>query len=231
MRCWSRLPSRPSCRSPGAAPQIAKNTKVQLDAIGSYSDQSKQDLTDTVTWASSTTAATVSNAAGSKGLVTAGNAAGTTVISAQVGTGTAAIKGTLTLTVSNETLVSIVVTPATFTIAAGTMQQFTATGFFTDASRQDLTDTVAWTSATPAAATISNAAGSKGLAKGVAEGSSVITASFGATTPVTATATLTVSKAVLQTIDISPAAPTVALGTTLDPCRPGDVFGRDASRT
>ena len=201
---------------PGATPKIAKNTKVQLDAIGTFSDQSKQDLTDTVTWASSTTAATVSNAAGSQGLVTAGNAAGTTVISAQVGTGATAVRGTLTLTVSNETLVSIIITPATIAIAAGTTQQFVATGFFTDASRQDLTETVAWTSATPARATVSNVAGSKGLARGLSVGSSVITASFGTGTPVTATATLTVSQALLQTIAISPAAPAVALGTTLN---------------
>jgi len=137
------------------------------------------------------------------------------VLSATVGTGATAISGTLTLTVTNETLVSIVVTPAAFTIAAGTSQQFVATGFFTDASRQDLTETAAWSSATAAAATISNVAGAKGLAKGVAVGSSVITASVGATNPVTATATLTVSAALLQSIAINPAAPTVALGTTL----------------
>ncbi len=198
-----------------ANPKIAKNTKVQLDAIGTFSDGSKQDLTETVTWASSTNAATVSNAAGTGGLVTAGNAAGTTVISAQVGTGTTAIRGTLTLVITNETLVSIVVTPAAVAIAAGTSQQFTATGFFTDTSRQDLTETVAWTSGTPARATISNATGSKGLAQGLTVGSSVITASFGAANPITATATLTVSQALLQAIAISPTAPTVALGTTL----------------
>jgi len=198
-----------------ATPKIAKNTKVQLNAIGTFSDQSKQDLTETVTWASSTNAATVSNAAGTRGLVTAGNAAGTTVLSAQVGTGATAIRGTLTLIISNETLVSIAVTPATITIAAGTTQQFTATGFFTDTSRQDLTETVAWTSATPARATISNATGSKGLARGLTVGSSVLTASFGTANPVTATATLTVSQALLQAIAISPATPTVAMGTTL----------------
>jgi len=200
---------------PSATPRIAKNTKLQLDAIGTYTDGSKQDLGDSVTWASSSAAVTVSNAAGSKGLATAGNAAGTSMLSATTGTGAAAVTGKLTVTVTNDTLVSLVVTPAAPAIAAGTSLQFLATGFFTDASRQDLTETVTWSSATVAAATISNVAGHKGLARGVAVGAAIISASVGNANPVTATATLTVSTALLQSIAIEPATPSVALGTTV----------------
>ena len=69
-----------------------------------------------------------------------------------------------TLTVTAATLVSIAITPPTPRIALGTTQQFTATGTYTDNSTQNLTASVTWASATPSVATISNAAGSNGLA-------------------------------------------------------------------
>jgi uncharacterized protein YjdB len=193
---------------------FAKNTKVQLDAIGTFSDGSKQDLTETVTWTSSMAAITVSNAAGSRGLATAGNAAGMSTLTATVGTGATAISGSLMLTVNNVNLVSMVITPATFSLAAGFSQQFTATGFFSDTSRQDLTETAAWTSDKVATATVSNVAGTKGLAKGVAMGDAVLTASIGNNPAVTATAALNVKSALPRTLEISPANPQVALGTT-----------------
>jgi uncharacterized protein YjdB len=199
---------------PSATPSIARNTKVQMTAIGTFSDQTKQDLTDTVTWASSTAAVTISNAAASRGLATAGNAAGMSDISATIGTGATAISGKVTLKVTVANLVSIVITPATFSLAAGFNQQFIATGFFDDTSRQDLTETAAWSSDKVATATVSNVAGTKGLAHGVAAGSAVLTASVGNQNPITATAALTVKTALPQTIQISPATPGVALGTT-----------------
>jgi Big-like domain-containing protein len=199
-----------------ATPQIAKNTKVQLDAIGTYTDSSTQDLTTTVVWSSSAANVTVSGAAGSEGLASANGNAGAATITAKLTTGTGAaavtVMGTLTLTVTNALLVSIVVTPATPAIAAGTSLQFVATGFFSDASKQFVTESAAWLSATPATATVSSVTGTKGLAKALVLGSSVITASVGA---INDTATLTVSAAVLQTIAISPDAPGVALGSTI----------------
>jgi hypothetical protein len=201
---------------PSATPQIAKNTKVQLDAIGTYTDGTTQDLTTTVAWTSSTANVTISAAAGSEGLASAGNNTGTATITAKQTTGTGAaavtVTGTLMLTVSPATLVSIVVTPPTPAIAAGTTLQFVATGFFNDASKQFVTESAAWVSGTPATATVSSVGGSKGLAKGLVVGTSVITASIGA---INNTATLTVSKAVLQSIAISPDSPNVALGTTI----------------
>ena len=46
---------------------------------------------------------------------------------------------TTTLTVSNATIQSITVTPASPTIALGSMQQFAAMGLFSDGSTQDIT--------------------------------------------------------------------------------------------
>jgi hypothetical protein len=62
-------------------PSIANNSTLQFTATGTYSDGTTQDLTGSVTWSSSGSAATISNAAGSNGLATA-VASGTTTITA-----------------------------------------------------------------------------------------------------------------------------------------------------
>ena len=198
-----------------AAGQIAKNTKVQLIATGIFSDSTPLDLTTTVAWSSSAANVTVATAAGSEGLASANGNTGLATISAKLTTGTGAaavtITGTLALTVTNATLVSIVVTPSAPSIAKGTMIQFDATGFFSDTSKQFVTENAAWLSGTPNNASVSSNAGSKGLAKGLLVGTSVITASVGA---ISNTSTLTISTAKLMSIAISPDAPGVALGTT-----------------
>jgi uncharacterized protein YjdB len=190
-----------------ASPGIAKGTTQQFTATGSYTDASTQDLTTAVTWSSSDTAvATISNAAGSEGLAT-GADVGSSTITATSG----AVSGSTTLTVTTATLVSIDVTPASPGIAKGTTQQFTATGVYTDASTQDITTAVTWSSSDTAVATISNAAGSEGLATGADVGSSTITATSGV---VSGSTTLTVSAATLVSIDVTPALPGIAKGTT-----------------
>ena len=72
-------------------------------------------------------------------------------------------------------LVSIAVTPANPSIAAGKQQQFTATGTYSDGSKQNLTSSATWTSSAPAVATISSA----GLATGAAAGNTTIQAASG----------------------------------------------------
>ncbi|MEK7373614.1 MAG: DUF3443 family protein [Thermodesulfobacteriota bacterium] len=78
-----------------------------------------------------------------------------------------------------KTLVSISLTPINPSIAKGTVQQFTATGTFSDNSTQDLTTSVTWTSSVTSVATISNAAGSNGIATSVTAGSTTVTAASG----------------------------------------------------
>jgi hypothetical protein len=190
--------------------QIAPTTTTQFKATGIYSNGSTQDLTTTATWGSSNgAAATVSDTAGSKGLAT-GVAQGTTTISAAFTTPSGTITGSTTLNVSNATLVSITVTPTNPSIALGTKQQFQATGTFSDATSQNLTQTVTWNSVTTATATISNAAGSKGEATSVAVGTTTIEASQAS---ITGSTLLTVTAAALQSIAITPISPTIAKGT------------------
>ncbi|HZN59700.1 MAG TPA: Ig-like domain-containing protein, partial [Planctomycetota bacterium] len=190
-----------------ASPSIAKGTTQQFTATGVFTDATTQDLTTSVSWASSDTAvATISNTAGTEGLATSA-AMGSTTVTATSG----AVSGSTTLTVTAATLVSIDVTPASPGIAKGTTQQFTATGVYTDASTQDITTAVTWSSSDTAVATISNAGGSEGLSTSAAMGSTTVTATSGA---VSGSTTLTVTAATLVSIDVTPALPDIAKGTT-----------------
>lgn len=97
----------------------------------------------------------------------------------------------VTVRAQGATLSSISLAPQNMTIAAGATQQFTATGSYSDGSTQNLTAQVTWVSSDPSYATISSAAGTAGLATGVAAGTTVISAtlgSVGATTNLTVTA-------------------------------------------
>ena len=96
-------------------------------------------------------------------------------------------------------------TPANPSVPKGLTQQFTATGTYSDNSTQDLTSQVTWASATTSVATITTA----GLATAVATGTSTISATLGA---ITGSTVLTVTAAVLQSIAVTPANPSVAKG-------------------
>ncbi|MDP1826435.1 MAG: Ig-like domain-containing protein [Archangium sp.] len=188
-------------------PSVAKGLTQQLTATGTFSDASTQNLTTTVTWGSGTPAiATISNAAGSEGLATAADV-GTSLITATSG----AIVGSTTLAVTPAALVSIAVTPAAPTLSAGGTQQFVATGTYSDASTQVLTTSVTWASTATAFLTVSNAAGSEGLATAVAVGTSTVSATSGA---VSGSTLVTVSNATLVSIAVTPASPSVAKGRT-----------------
>ncbi len=188
-------------------PSKAKGLTQQFTATGTYTDSTTQDITASVAWSSSDTAvASISNAAGSRGLASALNA-GTATITATSG----ATSGNTLFTVTAAVLSSISVTPTNPSIANGLTQQFTATGTYSDSTTQDITSTVTWSSSDTSKATISNAAGSQGLAASLAAGSTTITATSGA---VSGNTTLTVTAATLVSISVTPATPSVAKGLT-----------------
>ena len=74
--------------------------------------------------------------------------------------------GSATATVTSALLTSIVVTPATASIATGQTQSFTASGIFSDGSTTDITNSVTWNSSATSFATID----ATGLATGVSAG-------------------------------------------------------------
>jgi streptogramin lyase len=189
---------------------LAVGTQQQLTATGIYSDHSTQDLTAAVVWSTSNQAVVHAiNDTLSPGLV-GGFGVGSATITATVSDGT--ISGSGSLTVTSATLVSLAVTPSPSTLAAGTRQQYVATGTFSDRSTQNLTSVVTWTSDAPSVATIGNAAAGNGLADAVSPGHANLSASLGAI--LSAANPLTVTAATLVSIQVTATSPSLALGTT-----------------
>jgi uncharacterized protein YjdB len=180
---------------------IASGQSKQLSAFAVYSDGSLHDVTNQATWNSlNTSYATI----GSTGLVT-GVSAGNSTITATIGSTT----GSATVNVTAALLTSIVVTPATASIATGQTQAFTASGIFSDGSTTDITNSVTWNSSATNFATID----ATGLATGVSAGSALITAGSGSVTSLPAA--LTVTAAVLTEIDVSPDGQYIPVGGQL----------------
>ena len=174
---------------------LAAGFTEQLAAQGTFTDNSTQSVTAQATWQTSdATIATVSGA----GVLTALKA-GTVVVTASIGT----VSGTLSVVV-NPALSTLIISPASFSIASGQKQQLTAQGVYSDGTSHDVTTQVTWTSNNGGVASVSG-----GLVTGVSTGSATITATLGS---VSKTASATVTAASLQSINVSPATSSVATG-------------------
>ena len=121
-------------------PSIIKGTTQPFTATGTLSDETTEDLTGQVTWASATTSVATITVGG----LADGVATGTSTISATLD----GINGSTLLTVIPAALSSIAITPSLPSIPDGETEPFTATGTFADGSTQDLTGSVTWASAT-----------------------------------------------------------------------------------
>lgn len=183
-------------------PFTAPGGQVQYTATGTYSDGSTQNITQSVTWASSNTAVATINAA--NGLAT-GQGAGSTTISAKQGS----ITGTATLVVTASQLVSLaVISPnASSKLASQTSVQLKAIGSFADGSSQDLTDSATWTSTDAGVATVSS---TTGVVRGVAPGTVTIRAVFGSVPA--GTLGLTVTNATITALAVTPPTATIGAG-------------------
>jgi hypothetical protein len=95
------------------------------------------------------------------------------------------------------TLTSIIVSPATPSVPAGTTQAFTATGNYNNGTTANLTNTVTWSSSANGVTTINSA----GLATAVAAGVATITATSAS---ISGSATLTVTPPTLVSLAVTP---------------------------
>lgn len=180
---------------------IAAKTSLKLTATGDFSGLFHDDITDQVVWSSDTPAVAEFITPTKPSRVTA-HIPGTATLTATKGN----VSATFKLTVSAATITTVTITPANPTIAKGQTSQFVATGAFSDSTTQDLTLDADWVSSDPAVATVSNDPATKGFARAIAVGPATITATFDGTS---GTTTLTVVAAVLQSIAVTPASPTV----------------------
>ncbi len=175
-------------------------TGEQLTATGTYTDSSTKDITGSVTWASS--------APGVVSVSSGGTVQAKGIGSAGVSATSSNVTGNTNLSVSAATLVGISISAASASIPVGDTLQLSAVGTLTDGSTQDLTRSVNWASSAPQVLTVQGA----GLVAGMSIGAAGVTAASGG---ITAATTLNVSAPVLSSITISPAGPTVPLGSSL----------------
>ncbi|AOP35303.1 hypothetical protein A0128_16505 [Leptospira tipperaryensis] len=189
-------------------PSVAKGFSQQFDAVGTYTDNTTQNITNSVTWSSSNVSkAQVSNSAGSEGLTSTLNI-GNVLITATLGS----ISGSSNLTVSSAVLISIQVTPTNPSVAKGLTKQFAATGIYSDNSTQSLTSLATWYSSDPSKVLISNASGSEGLATTNELGNSNIFATYNSLQ--SNVTVISVTPAELVSLVVSPPSPSKAKGLT-----------------
>lgn len=149
------------------SPTIPLGENQQLSALGTFSDGSAQDVSNSVTWSSSATGTALVSGTG----LVSGLTQGSATVTAQSGT----VAGSDLVTVGPPALVSLTVLPTTGTIALGGTLGFKASGKLSDGSTQDVTSSSTWSSADPSIAAIDNT----GLAFGAQIGNTTITATSG----------------------------------------------------
>lgn len=140
-------------------------------------------VTNEASWVSSdATVATVS----ASGVATPLKAGTISIAAGDLG-----LSGSTGLTVSSATLSSIAITPSPVSLANGASAQLTATGSYSDSTTHDLTSVVTWLSGSSTVASVSNAAGSRGLLTAVGAGSTTVTAALQGVTSTSDTVTVT----------------------------------------
>jgi Domain of unknown function (DUF1929)/Glyoxal oxidase N-terminus/Bacterial Ig-like domain (group 2)/Kelch motif len=154
-------------RAPDEPFKLATGAVRQFIANGTYSDGSTQYLTQQVTWTSANTA--VATITPTMGLATA-VAPGTVAITATLN----AVQGSSTATIVAAVLTGVFVTPSTWSLQAGTTQQFNATAAFGFATVQNVTTTAVWSSSNTQVATVSAA----GVVTAIGPGTVTVGAKF-----------------------------------------------------
>lgn len=183
-----------------ASAKVAVGTTGVLRATAYLSDDSFIDVTEDATWTSSDESIVqVENDTGYAHALSAGTA---TIIALYYDK-----LATSIISVTTASLERIDVTPIDESVSKYIAVQYTATGYFSDDSEQDLTPFVIWYSSDNAIATIT----ANGLAISVAAGTTTIEATYAGVFDWT---TLEVTAAKLSFLKISPESADVAVGTS-----------------
>ncbi|TET34973.1 MAG: hypothetical protein E3J72_12620 [Planctomycetota bacterium] len=187
---------------------VPQNQLLQYTATVTYMNGTIIDGTGLVTWSSSdVTVATISNAPGYEGLLTAvslGNAA----ISASFDFKTASTS----VTVSDAILTAITIAPDAVILPEGRSQQLAAIGTFSDASTFDVTLGVTWSSENAAIAEVSDTYPTKGMVTGRSVGTAQVDAALGV---IGNSADITVTPRILEKIYLNPWNPVGKVGDVI----------------
>lgn len=192
-----------------ANPSVAAGLNQQFTALGIYADGTSLNLSDKVSWNSATAAvASVNN----QGLARALQP-GTSVMTASFAGKTASTVFTVTTAV----LTGISISPLNSSVASGLTAQYTATGVYSDGRAENISNVVSWMSNTPAVAVMNpNQTAISGLATAIAPGVTQISASIVTINgTLSASTNLTVSTAVLMSLQLTPVNATLVVGVSL----------------
>lgn len=200
---------------------VAAGRSVQYTAMGTYSDDSTQDITSEVTWSSSVPAeVSISNAAGEEGkATTTAAAAGNEYAITAAKDGFDSNSARLQVTAAVLESITVETVPAgTTSTPAGTSVQFSAQGQYSDGSADDISNEVSWSVVNETPVTdgdnvgdISNADGAKGQLSTFFEGTLVVRAGLDGVDG--DAPQLTVDAAELQSVTITPVDPAIPLNT------------------
>jgi hypothetical protein len=192
------------------AETLALGRDVQLAAVAVYSDNTSADVTNSVIWSSTAPAVA---AVDSLGFVTS-LSVGTAVISAtDPATGLSSDDASFSsvITVAPAALESIEVTPSARAMVIGSVQQFTATGSYSDGTTENISSSVVWAPSS-SALTVNN----NGVATAVSVGTVTLVArdteSGVSSADSNQSATVTISDATLLSLAITPTSTTVPAG-------------------
>jgi trimeric autotransporter adhesin len=197
-----------------ASATIGFENQQQYKAIATFSDTSTQDVTNLASWTIAPSGPFISAYSG----LAIGSSVGTSFdVNASFGgqsTSTLTIPPTLNVDLSN--LVSVAILPANPTIANNTPSTLSAIGTFSDGSTRDVTSIATWVSSDDTVASNFGVLPNVfSAATTSAPATATITASFGTLSTQTASITLSVSDATLQSIAVSPSNASIAPGTKL----------------
>ena len=178
--------------------ELAAGTRLKAQVTGLYSDGSRRDLADEVTWSSADTGLLDVDGGGLLRALKAGS----TRLRARLGE----LQAETPVQVSAARLEGIEITPDILQLPAGSTQQVSAIGLFGDGSRQSLADQVSWSSTDTSLLTVT----ATGHVQALKPGSAVLRASLNG---VFGQVTVSISDAELTALRITPANLRLPAGT------------------
>ncbi len=180
---------------------LAIASTQQLTATARYTDNSTENLTNSVTWGSNTSAVASITSSGNLTAI----AAGTSEITATINGVTGMISVAVPVPVPVPRLDSISINSPSQNLKLADTFQLIATGTFSDASSSDISNQVTWLSSNEAIMTVSNS----GLIRAVSAGTASISATLN-----TVSGNISALAIALAEISITPSSLTLAIAST-----------------
>lgn len=154
---------------------VPVGTTLQLTATATFSDGSTADVTSQTIWSVGIPdLASISNGAGSRGLLTGLKQGSVTVVAVFQG-----ITTYISLYVTEPALLVLSITPDGHSMAPRTTYLYRALALYSSGLSRDVTEQVAWTTSDSSVATVSDVLGSKGLLTALVMGTTEVSAHLG----------------------------------------------------